>query len=77
MALLLGQAIALIIGVFKMWTRVYTCCTQCLFCGFNLGVFIYSGVLRFNTKGSLAAISQTPVYPEGAIQSDRTYVNDA
>ena len=57
MALITAQAIALAVGVYNMWTRVYSCMFQCFFCGFNLGAFIYSGVLRFNTKGSLAAIS--------------------
>ena len=59
-----------------MWTRVYSCCTQCLFCCFNLAVMIVSAVFRFNTKGSLAAISLTPIYPEGSVESDRTYVDD-
>ena len=78
MALILLQAISLAVGVFSMWTRVFNCCTQCCFCCFNLGVFIVSGVLRFNTKGSLAAISQAPIYPEGGeLQGERTYEQDA
>ena len=79
MALITLQVLSLIIGVFNMWTRIFNCCTQCCFCCFNLVVFIYSGVLRFNTQGSLSAISQTPIYPEGsaaATASQRTYEMD-
>ena len=85
MVLLTVQAAVQLVGVWHLRTKVCAVCTGCSLCCFQLVVIIITGVYRFNTKGTLAALSHTgSMYktgspPAGAefLSTERTYATDA
>ena len=85
MILLTIQAAVQLVGVWHLRTKVCAVCTGCSLCCFQLVVIIITGVYRFNTKGTLAALSQTgSMYkaespPAGAefLSTERNYAIDA
>ena len=85
MVLLTIQAAVQLVGVWHLRTKVCAVCTGCSLCCFQLVVIIITGVYRFNTKGTLAALSQTGTMykadhpPAGAefLSTERNYAMDA
>ena len=71
----------MLIGVFKLNAKLLACSTQCCFCCLNVALIIVTGVTRFNTKGSLSAISLTGTTPldtvgDFKVSTETTYEMD-